>query len=470
MKQNIRYLTLFLCFIIFPYPAFADRQYEIARAIQKIDAQMFAEAYIKDLRQKIAEEKYETIPKISERFSLRQSGSLRNETAYRISKPHEFTKIKNQLILAETGKISDALRFKVSGRFYYDAVFDVTNNFKENVESDQERETEFRDTYIDYSKGQFDLRLGKQQIVWGEAVGLFFADVVNAKDLREYVLPDFDMVRIPQWALDLEYSKENFHSEFVFIPVLEFHKTGVSQSEFTFPYPVPTGAGYTGKDPAKPANNLKNSETGCRLSYLLNTWDLGIFYLHTWNKFPVMYRTISSGVYNFSPEYERQDITGATFSKEINDIVLKGESVFYRDGYFSIFDSTDTDGVVRKSFIDYLLGIDYTFFDKIDTNLQFMQRAIFNHTNLLADNERKFNNSLSFWLKTDLLNEKLEPEFLVIASLMEPDFLYRPKFTLKFKDNWRVRLGADIFQGQAAGVFGRFDKKSRVYSEIIYDF
>jgi len=40
------------------------------------------------------------------------------------------------------------------------------------------------------------VRLGRQQIVWGEAIGTFVTDVVNPKDFREFVLPDFSELRI----------------------------------------------------------------------------------------------------------------------------------------------------------------------------------------------------------------------------------------------------------------------------------
>lgn len=431
-----------------------------------------AESYIKDLRGKIEEEKQKTYASEKNKFALRLSGNLKNETAYRIDTPTEFTKIKNQLILSETGKISDDLRFKLTGRFYYDAVYDLTNNYPGNVASDQRADIELRDTYLDYSTGPWDLRVGKQQIVWGEAVGLFFADIVNAKDLREYVLPDFDMIRIPEWGTDLEYSKKNFHAEFVWIPFLEFNKLGVTNSEFAFPLPLPTASTqYSYVDPDKPKSSFNNSEVGGRLSYLFRGWDVSAFYLHTWDHFPVYYRQIdAAGAYNFSPERKRLDVAGATFAKEMKDVVLKGEFVFNKDGYFSIFDDNNVNGVVRKNFIDYLIGADYTFFGKIDTNIQFMQRVIFNHSNLLAENERQFRNTLSIWLKTGFFDGKCEPELLIIAGLMEPDFMYRPKVNFKVNDHWHLRIGADIFKGHSSGVFGRFNKKSRIYSEVSYNF
>src|SRR3989338_4161296 len=161
------------------------------------------------------------------RKSLELHGEVRQETAYRVAGSKEWTKIRQQALLTESVRLTDELSLRATQRAWYDAVFDATDNFPESVESDQEWALELRETYLDYSHGPFDARIGKQQVVWGDAVGLFFADIVNAKDLREYILPDFDLIRIPQWAVDLEYTAGQAHAEFVWLPVLQFHKLGV---------------------------------------------------------------------------------------------------------------------------------------------------------------------------------------------------------------------------------------------------
>lgn len=459
MKMILKYI-LILLFGMYHFDAFAQTENKVNSAQKSSpEASSFESEYHED-----------EVKSFLKKFMIEQHGIIKNETAYRLYRPREFTKIKNQFILSETGRFSKNMSFKVSGRFYYDLVYELTDNFPSNVASDQKLDAELRDTYIDYSRGPFDLRLGKQQIVWGEAVGLFFADVVNAKDLREFVLPDFDMIRIPQWGTNLEYARENFHAEFVWFPILEFNKLGVANSEFQFPFPVPENTPFTAQDPSQPKNSIENSETGLKLSYLLNGWDFGAFYLYTWDKFPAMFRSIDSqGGYHFLPQYKRLNIIGATFSKEIKDIIAKGEFVFNRKGNFPIFDNTNAGGISRKDFIDYLLGVDYTFFGAIDTNFQFMQRIIFDFDKRLV-NEDQVRNSVSLRLERGFLNNSLETEFLVIASLMEQDLLYRPKITYNFKNNWKLRFGFDIFQGKPAGVFGRFEKKSRVYSEVSYAF
>lgn len=391
-------------------------------------------------------------------------GQATQELAYRVDESREWTKFRHQILLTASGSLSDSLEYRITPRFYYDPVYDITDNFPHTARESQRSEIELRDTYVDYSSGAMDLRIGKQQIVWGEAVGLFFADVVNAKDLREFVLPDFDLIRIPQWGVDVEYTHGEGHLELVWLPIRDFHRLGVSGSEFHLDPTVPAGTPFTEVDPSKPPRSISNSEAGARVGYLLGGWDLGAFYFYTWDKFPVPYRTISGSTYNFMPQYRRAHIVGTSFSKELSDVVLKGELTFNPGADLQTFDTTDADGIIESPVIDYLVGADYTWFNKVDTNVQLLQRVITDHRSLFVEDAVRTH--LSFWAKTGFLDGKLEPEFLVITGLNEPDTMYRPKLTYNISETLQLRVGADIFQGRPLGVFGRFDNKSRVYTEL----
>ena len=406
--------------------------------------------------------------KRAETFNL--DGYIKNETAYRLSEPGGFTKVKNIFFLRKTGSLSADISYKVSGRLFYDAIFDLTDNYPEAVRKDQEFEGDIRDTYLDISGGDLDLRIGKQQVVWGEAVGLFFADVVNAKDLREFVLPDFDYIRIPQWATDIEYTKGHAHLEFVWIPLLEFNKLGVPGSDFFMPVAIPQGVMATSRSIKEPSDSLKNSEADARASYLTGGWDLSVFHLYTWDKFPVNLRTIvNPSLYTFHPEHRRLNISGFTFAKEVNDIIFKGEFIYNNGKYFSVLDKNDTNGVVKRDYIDYLLGIDYTLFERVDLNAQFMQRVISDYEPTLF-REAHISSSASIWLKTGFLENTIEPEILFVSDLKERDMMLRPRVNFKFRENWQTRIGADIFGGGEEGIFGQFNNRDRIYGEVRYDF
>ncbi|MCB9757357.1 MAG: hypothetical protein H6753_02895 [Candidatus Omnitrophica bacterium] len=396
-------------------------------------------------------------------------GITRSEVAHHIYSPAEFTKIKNQLILTARGEFSSALRYRISGRAHYDAAYDVGHYYSDSATSDQRAEVELRDTYLDYSLGPWDFRVGKQQIVWGEAVGLFVADVVNAKDLREFILPDFDSIRIPEWGTNLEYTKNNFHSEFIVLPGIEFNKLGVTGSEFAYSLPVPGNAPVTYHDAKDPKDGFENSKLGMRLNYLWEGFDMGAFYLHSWTQSPVLYRAINGGSYDFDPQYKRLDTYGATVSKEIKDIVFKGDFVYIPDDFFPVSNPVDQNGIVQSDHLVYLLSLDYTFLNKLDVNAQFIQDAIFSYNDSMI-NKDKFNNAFSLRISRDFLNRKLQTEFLMIYGVNAPDFLYQPKVKYSFMKSWQVCVGADIFSGDSSGDFGYFRNKSRYYTELIHKF
>lgn len=397
-------------------------------------------------------------------------GYIKNETAYRVSRPKEPAKIKNIFYPSVTGSLLRSVSYKASGRLVYDAVYDLTDNYAKNVEGDQRLDKNLRDFFLDISKGDWDLRAGRQQIVWGEAVGLFFADIVNAKDLREFILPDFDYIRIPHWAVDLEYAKESFHLEFVLIPVLEFNRFGEAGSEFPAASPVPDGVAAISASPEKPRNSAKNSEIGARVSYLTRGWDISLFHFYSWDKTPVKFRTVTSpSLHSFRPEYRRLNISGLTVAKEMSGIVLKGEFVYNRGKFFSVLDSNDLDGLVRLDYLDYLIGADYTVLERVDLNVQFMQRIIFGFDNRVF-REDKVRSMASLRAGTGFMENRLEPEILIISSLREHDMLLRPRVDFRYSDRLRLRAGIDIFDGVPDGMFGQYKDRDRVYGEARYDF
>src|SRR5436190_10012650 len=114
--------------------------------------------------------------------ALRLRGRLAEEFAYRLHDPGDVSKLKTLGWLEGKYTFSEAANLRVGARGYYDAVFAATDRYPDNVRRNQERELELREAILSVSHGDFDVRLGRQQIVWGEAISTFVTDVVNPKD------------------------------------------------------------------------------------------------------------------------------------------------------------------------------------------------------------------------------------------------------------------------------------------------
>jgi hypothetical protein len=404
---------------------------------------------------------------------FRFGGFVQNEAAYTFPDPEHGSKFKTRMELGIEGSISENVKYKISGRADYDAIFAINDFYPEAVRDNQEFEAMFRETYLDVSAGDLDFRFGRQHIIWGEVIGLFFADVVSAKDLREFILPDFDLIRIPQWAVRAEYFKNDFHAELIWIPYMTYDEIGVPGSEFyPFPPPPPPGFGAVILDERQPDNSLENSAYGLRLSILKGGWDVSGFYYGSIDASPFFFRSIQSGpdpVFVYQPDHDRIQQFGMTASKDFGSFIFKGEGIYTIDRWFDVDLLDDPDGVVQEDFLDYVLSLERLLPEESRINFQFFQRWFPSHDPNMFFNE--FETGLSFYASTKAIHEKLEPEGLYIYNLTRKDSMVRLMLNWYFDENWRLTGGADFFRGDdPLGFFGRFSQKDRIYYELRYTF
>jgi len=66
-----------------------------------------------------------------------------------------------------------------------------------------------RELYADTTVGDWDVRLGKQQVVWGTADGIKLLDMINPTDWREFNQNTMADARIPVWMINAEKYLDN---------------------------------------------------------------------------------------------------------------------------------------------------------------------------------------------------------------------------------------------------------------------
>jgi hypothetical protein len=397
------------------------------------------------------------------------SGHIKSENAWRLHKPMEPVKLRQSIFLSHTRALSNAFSYQVSGRYFYDAIFDATGRYPRAVRDDEKKEAELRDAFVDLNWRAFDLRLGKQQVVWGESVGLFYADVVNARDLREFILPDFDWIRVPQWMADLEYSGGWYHAEFVWSPAPAFDRLPRLGAEWALPLPVSTAALAGINDEIEPAGQPRNGALGGRLGVQLAGWDLGLIHWSGWDKMPALRRSTSAAGVALTPIHTRLATRGATLSKEIGGIVFRGEGIYQSGKHFSTADPADADGLVERNLWDYYVGADATFFERFDLTLQAGRRYIQGFTPDIVG-QKRFTNNYVGSLRTGFWSNTVELSGTVIMNASPTNYLARPKIALRLGERLTLSGGVDVFRGRADTLFGFFNNRDRVYGELRLDF
>jgi hypothetical protein len=149
-------------------------------------------------------------------------------------------------------------------------------------------------------------------------------------------------------------------------------------------------------------------------------------------------------------------------------MVLRAEMIYTLDRWYEVQNLSDTDGVVRKDALDYIVGLDYTLPQDSRLNLQFFQRWFPSHDADMSAARSEYGASIYFSMA--MLEGKLEPQLLLMGSLNRGDWLARPKLVWTMSGNWRWVTGVDLFGGSHSGLFGRFYDKDRVYTEVRYAF
>lgn len=394
-------------------------------------------------------------------------GFARAELAYTYGAPEHWSKTLGRLQVGTQGR-GDGFKWKATARLDYNPVYDLTDHYPKAVSDDQRVELEIRETYMDFTAGAWDWRVGRQHVVWGEMVGLFFADVVSAKDLREFVLPDFQTLRVPQWTARAEYFGDGFHAELIWIPFPSYDRIGKPGADF-YPYPpTPPGIPAVFASESKPGISPGNTNYGVRLSKLIEGWDLSGFYYRSTDSTATFYRNILAGpVFSYHPRHDRIWQAGGTLAKDLGSLVLKGEAIYTDGRKYNVVNFTDPDGVVTQDTVDWVLGLDFNPDGDTRINTQLFQRIYLEHDADIVPEQHENGASL-------LVNRKFgrgwEGELLFIASLDRTDWLLRPKAVWNFQPNWTLGMGVDVFHGPATGLFGRFNNLDRLWAELRYDF
>ena len=267
-----------------------------------------------------------------------------------------------------------SLRFFTGMKWWYEASMRVNKELGRTIPHDSKKnyitprsfdDDVLNEAYIDFIKGPFQVRVGKQVVVWGNLDVDRAADVVNAVDFRHsmFGIDKWEEFKRGAWMIRTFYQTElpgNLRFEIIFnpgdfrrnmIPFDEGYHYGPDGDErlksidnpgFSF---EPAGgygyAGYLGEQMRRDAPekwNTSNWELGLKVSGYTWNWDWSLIYYDHINKDPVAdpenltewateYFTYAvAGVrLNSWPwfggpkvfKYKRSQIVGATLEREI---------------------------------------------------------------------------------------------------------------------------------------------------------
>ena len=336
---------------------------------------------------------------------------------------------------------------------------------------------DLREFYLDMQLGGAYLRLGKQQVVWGESDGVKVLDVVNPQSFREFILKDPAASRIPLWTVNVELpAGPGGVLQLLWIPDTTYDELAESGTPYALTSPLvvprrPPGMEVTLLEPDRPDRLIADSDAGARYRVTAGGWDVSLNYLYSYADFPVPFQRLQwragKPVGVMQPAYRRNHLLGATASSVFGDVTLRTEVAWNSDRWFTSSDRS-AQGVEKSADIASVLGLDWQASASSVVSGQWFYNRALDHESTM---ERGQNEQIvSLLLQHSWANDAWEFRTLALHSLDYSDSLYQVKLKYWFSSAVELWVGADIFDGTGFGLFGQYDDHDRLLVGLQYGF
>ena len=331
---------------------------------------------------------------------------------------------------------------------------------------------DIRDAYIERSFENGLLRVGKQQIVWGRLDGIKVLDVLNPQDFREFIMNDFSESRISLWSAFLDFSHGPWRTELALIPDNTGHAIAARGAWFELTAPR-YRYGANPSDPSPPvitnrdSINASTSAYALRLSRQLGSTEIGAM-MYSGIDYEPLGRVVASGDGSLIERYyERRKLFGLHAETSVGSIAIRAEFAMQPARIFN----TRSDSLLSTVKLDQLsagIGIDIDGPLGTFINIQHVHDAV---RNAPAELVRPDTDQVStLFVRRTFSYETISLSSRYYHSHELGDDMLTLAVTFLFGDATKLRLAADFFSGDPAGVFGQFDPRDRFVVSLTHTF
>lgn len=330
---------------------------------------------------------------------------------------------------------------------------------------DQYKNFDIRSLFYERSGENWSIKIGFQEIAWGETFGLYIADFVNPRDLTDPFFNDLSYVRIPVFIINTQFFNEPWSFQLVATPVPRNNLLPAKGDPFdVFPKQL-QNAPVLGPHRFSVDRLGQDIEYGGRVGYFFESgWDVALFYYRHWNRFPT-YRIIVDNLRPaLKPVLRRINCCGGSFSKAYDTIVLRGDTVINFHTPWTV----ERFGTVKRRLVaQTILGMDYSGEDNLILGLQ-LHWDQWREAGLISTSLRvvkDFGKKLQYHLF-----------FFVYKGLNNQDLWIQPRFDWDITDSINLSIRVDVFGGYpgkgtpADGFIGPYKHKERVFTWLTYKF
>jgi hypothetical protein len=325
------------------------------------------------------------------------------------------------------------------------------------------------EAYGTYHFARADLRIGKQIVAWGRADGINPTDNLTPRDYT-VMLPFEEDQRLGTPSARLDTFLSQTHTLTLYAtPFFEAAKV-----------PIPAGGSIVRE--SLPATSLANTAAGVKLNKVGEGLDWSVSYYRGFSLLPSARGLFTSPTSaTLEIHHDRIRVFGADVARNYGRFGFRAEMAYIDTG------SNGDDPARKLPFFYWVAGVDRTFFDNLNLNLQLFQRraryfrdpqsfpdpgqrisAVLN--SIIDVHPERVSNGMTFRIHDKWLNDTLEAEILAFINFTQTNHYIRPFVTYALSDRWKISVGGELYSGAPDTQFGSIKADQGAFAELRYGF
>lgn len=386
------------------------------------------------------------------------TGKLTEQIAYSLydDKPHDnISSLKSSLFLDYEHKFENGFKVKVNAKAYYDAIYRVKGrgDFSQDELDELESEVELFDAYIEGSiTDNFDMKLGRQVVVWGRSDTIRVTDILNPLDNRRPGMVDIEDLRLPVAMAKFDYFIGDWRITPIAVLEQRFSKNPPFGSAFNpVPFATPEEVDYSDLTYAL---SVGGEFTG---------WDINFYAARLHD---------DDGHIVFSPTPKREHEKVSMFGTAIN--ILTGSWLFKTElAYFDGLEYTTAPGETFTR-TDILLGLEYKgiadtliSYDVVNRTIDEYDERLLTELNPL----HKQNYQHAFRVSSDFMNATLTANYLIslFGEKLDEGGFQRAWVKYELGEGINTNIGIVDYIG-GSFTFDEIKDNDMIFADISYNF
>jgi hypothetical protein len=373
-----------------------------------------------------------------------------------------ISKLRTTLQLELPVRMSSQWDGFVSGQAFHDFSYGLKGrrNFTAEALDLYEDQAELREAYISGSPGTgFDVKFGRQIVVWGAADYVRVVDILNPLDSREPGLVDIEDLRLPITMSRIDFSMNRWTLSGVAVHEVDFGRKPVFNSQFS-PFPMAPPAEF------EPSESLANTEVAISLTGSLPGLDLGLYWADYHDDAP--HFETAGGMTKL--KHSRLSMVGMSANGVSGDWGWKGEAALVNGLRFNNLPSD------RLSRLDSLVGLEYSGITDTTIALEVVNRHLLDHSPVLQaapDFQDKNSTQYVVSLRRSFLRDRLHLHSLssFFGAGFEQGSFQRLSAEYQLRDGLALTLGVLFFHsGDSGGVPDTYEDNDILFMQAKYSF